>query len=131
MIAMRHVGLCYSAYHHHLAHKQIRLPKQYFDENGIVTDYMQLSKSTYISGVCFMYNMAYKNIAGEFATTAGEDYLMAVKIAAISKVAYVDEVLGEWTNNPHGLSARLLRPNHGMSCAAAAEAMAFARANAK
>ena len=127
MLTDAEIGLCFSAYHHQSAGSVKRLSDEKHDANGIVKEYLHYSTHTYISGICFMYNMMYKNMVGEFSTTAGEDYLMAVKLATVSKIAYIDDVLGEWINNPNNLTNRLLKPNHGIQQGASSEAMAIAR----
>ena len=120
------VGMCFSAYYHQGAKKNIHMPAGSYDEFGIVKYYLRMSCKTYVSGVCFMYNMLYKNMVGNFSETAGEDYLMAVQLAAVSKIMYIDDVLGTWTDNPNGLTARLLHRNHGIKLGAASEAMKLA-----
>jgi len=92
-------------------------------ETIVVENFMHRMAGQCITGICFMYTRDLKRRAGPFVLMPGEDYVMGVKMGALSNVAYVRKILGAHRSHPKSLT--VINPN----CVSEANRLAIGMAN--
>jgi len=63
-------------------------------EVGILKEFLDISAHYCITGVCFMFDLQLKKICGQYELIPGEDYIMGVKMGAMTDVWVTPEPLG-------------------------------------
>ena len=75
-------------------------------KTGLLNNFLNLSYKHCITGICFMFDMQLKKMCGDYEKYAGEDYLMGVKMATLTKVYFTPESLGAHCLHPDSLTVK-------------------------
>jgi len=73
---------------------------------GPIDNFLNISYNYCITGICFMFHMDLKNICGQYENYPGEDYVMGVKMASLTRVYATPESLGAHCLHPESLTVK-------------------------
>ena len=79
----------------------------------ILTNFIELSASACITGMCYLYTMDLKRECGDFLDVPGEDYYMGVFMGLKTEVGYIPTSLGMYRIHDNSVSARLAIDSSG------------------
>lgn len=82
-----------------------------------VDEWIDINYEQCYQGINFMFTMNLKNKCGDYLEIPGEDYYMTAKMGLVSRVGYIDKVLGTHKDPPDALS------NIDRSCVAEANVL--------
>lgn len=74
---------------------------------AVLKNFIKLSSSACITGICYLYSMCLKNKCGPFLEIPGEDYYMGVCMGFETNVFYVPTSLGIYKSHCNSVSGRL------------------------
>jgi len=76
------------------------------EKAGVMDNFLKTSYNYCITGICFMFHMDLKKICGEYENYPGEDYVMGVKMASLTKVYATPKSLGAHCLHPESLTVK-------------------------
>jgi glycosyltransferase involved in cell wall biosynthesis len=79
-----------------------------YNTTGLLENFITLSYSTCLTGICYLFTMNVKNKCGEYINIPGEDYYMGVLMGTHTPVGYIATSLGKYRRHPKSVSSLLI-----------------------